>query len=82
MKKHYQALMAVVCALALAGAFALVGCSSGSSSSTSTTKESEPVAAESVELQVFAANSLEKALPDILPLFTSSFTVPGLSFFK
>ena len=70
MKKHYQALMAVVCALALAGAFALVGCSSGSSSSTSTTKESEPVATESVELQVFAANSLEKALPEVQKLYT------------
>ncbi len=75
MKHRTKALVAVVCALALAGAFALVGCSgssSSSSSSNSATSSSQAASSSSqkVELQIFAANSLEKALPEVQALYT------------
>ena len=71
MKKPMRIVTASVCALALAGSFAMFGCSS----STETAEEpkaqeqaAEP--AEQVELQIFAANSLEKALNEVQALYT------------
>ena len=71
MKKPMRIVAASVCALALAGSFAMFGCSS----STETAEEpkaqeqaAEP--AEQVELQIFAANSLEKALNEVQALYT------------
>lgn len=71
MKKPMRIVTASVCALALAGSFAMFGCSS----STETAEEpkaqeqaAEP--AEQVELQIFAANSLEKALTEVQALYT------------
>lgn len=63
-----KGLVATAASLSLAASFAMVGCggssTSGSSSSSSTTTSS------TVELQVFAANSLEKALPEVQELYT------------
>ena len=56
MKKRFGLVMAGVAAFALAGMMGLAGCSSSTS--------------QSVELQVFAANSLEKALPEVQALYT------------
>ena len=60
-----KGVVATVASLSLAASFALAGCGSSSSDS-----ESTEAASSSVELQVFAANSLEKALPEVQALYT------------
>ena len=92
MKKRLHIVFMAAFVLALAAAFALVGCSSGSSSAASSASESgsseaasseaasseeasssaEAPAADAVTLQVFAANSLEKALPEVQALYTAA----------
>lgn len=65
MKKQVRLVLSAVLALSLVGAFAMFGCSSN----TTTTEKKDDAAkteqAEPVELQVFAANSLSKAMEDI-----------------
>ena len=66
MKKQVRLALSAVLALSLVGTFALFGCSSN----TTEQKKSEDSAkteqtAEPVELQIFAANSLSKAMEDI-----------------
>ena len=65
MKKQVRLVLSAVLALSLVGAFAMFGCSSN----TTTTEKKDDTAkteqAEPVELQVFAANSLSKAMEDI-----------------
>ena len=52
--------------MSLVGVFALFGCSGGNAaSSASSSASSSAASAEPVELQVFAANSLSKAMEDI-----------------
>ena len=78
---------AALCAVALVAAFALGGCSSGGSSSAASTSASGSASAsastsasassaaasgEAVELQVFAANSLTKAMAEAQELYTKS----------
>ena len=85
MKKRVHIVFAAALAAALVAAFALVGCSSGgssaaststsvssSSTSTSTASSSASSAAsgEAVELQIFAANSLTKAMAEAQELYT------------
>ena len=81
MKKRMHIVVATAFAMALVAAFALVGCSSGSSSSASASASSASASAsasassasasaEAVELQVFAANSLTKALAEAQDLYT------------
>lgn len=71
MKKQLRVVIASVCAFAMVGAFALAGCSSNNSSSTEQkpdTTQTEQAAdnnKEQVELQVFAANSLSKAMEEV-----------------
>ncbi|MEI2998769.1 MAG: hypothetical protein V8T51_06005 [Senegalimassilia faecalis] len=71
MKKQLRVVIASVCAFAMVGAFALTGCSSNNSSSTEQkpdTTQTEQAAdnnKEQVELQVFAANSLSKAVEEV-----------------
>ena len=64
MKKQVRLVLSAVLALSLVGAFAMFGCSSNT-----TTEKKDDAAkteqAEPVELQVFAANSLSKAMEDI-----------------
>ena len=82
MKKRMQLILAAVCAMALVAAFALVGCGgSGSSSSSSSSAASSSSSATSsassssasgkaVELQIYAANSLTKAMDEAQTLYT------------
>ncbi len=69
MKKQLRVVIAAVCAFAMVGAFALSGCSSNSSSETKSTDTKQEQTAdnskEAVELQVFAANSLSKAMEEV-----------------
>ncbi len=71
MKNRTRKLLAGVVALSLVGAFALFGCSGGttegSSSSASSAAEQQ---SEPVELQIFAANSLSKAMDEVQALYT------------
>lgn len=76
MKKHLKGLLATACSFALVGAVALTGCST--SGSEQATTEEEPTATETVELQIFAANSLQKALPEVQALYTEQ--NPGVTF--
>ncbi len=82
MKKRMHIVVAAAFAMALVAAFALVGCSSGSNSaSASASAESastsaasasaSAAAADPVELQIFAANSLSKAMAEVQELYTS-----------
>ena len=64
MKKYSFA--AAACSLALAGVFALTGCAGGGSSASKADAPAQPV-----ELTVFAANSLEKAMPEVQALYTA-----------
>jgi molybdate transport system substrate-binding protein len=69
MKKQFRAAIACVCTFALVGSFALAGCSSNNSSteqkSSDTKTEQTSQTAEKVELQIFAANSLSKAMEEV-----------------
>ena len=69
MKKQLRIVVAAVCAFAMVGAFALAGCSSNGGSteqkSDSAAEQSADNNKEQVELQVFAANSLSKAMEEV-----------------
>ena len=68
MKKQLRVVIAAVCAFAMVGSFALTGCSSSSSDSKSTDTKQEQSAdttKDAVELQIFAANSLSKAMEEV-----------------
>ena len=71
MKKHLRIAMAAVCAFAMVGAFALFGCASGEPKADESQKSEEPKAEqhEAVELQLFAANSLSKAMDAVQQLY-------------
>lgn len=60
-----KGIVAAVASLSLAASFAMVGCGGNDSSS-----DKGQAASSGVELQVFAANSLEKALPEVQALYT------------
>ena len=73
MKKHVRIMLVAVLSFALVGAFALAGCSSQPAEEpkqeeNTQTPESEP-ANEPVELQIFAANSLSKAMEEVQDLY-------------
>ena len=70
MKKHLRIVMAAACAFAMVGAFALFGCSSNQTKADEP-KADEPKAEshEAVELQLFAANSLSKAMDAVQQLY-------------
>ncbi len=72
MNKRIRAILAAVCAFALVGAFALIGCSSGTEQKTEEPSTDQSEQHEAVELQVFAANSLSKAMEDIQALYKES----------
>ena len=69
MKKQLRIVVAAVCAFAMVGAFALTGCSSNGGSAEqkndSAAEQSADNNKEQVELQVFAANSLSKAMEEV-----------------
>ena len=73
-QKRLARLVAVCACLALAGALALTGCASNaqtSSSSTSSSSSSATDAHEPVTLQIFAANSLSKAMAEAQDAYTA-----------
>lgn len=72
MKKSYRVLLAALVAFAFVGVFALAGCNSEPATEETPQTESNPEAEnhEEVELQIFAANSLSKALVEIQDLYT------------
>lgn len=64
--KKTRTLLAAALAASLVSVFALFGCSGGdAASSASGSAAADATAAEKVELQVFAANSLSKAMEDV-----------------
>lgn len=69
MKKRFRMTLAAVCALALVGAFAMFGCSSNDQKAEepqqTTEQQTSSDTKEAVELQVFAANSLSKAMEEV-----------------
>lgn len=76
MKKHIRIMLAAACAFAMVGAFALFGCSSGTeqkaAESEQKTEEQNTTSEqhEAVELQIFAANSLSKAMEEVQTLYS------------
>lgn len=72
MKKHFRVMLAAVCACAMVGAFALSGCSSNEQKAEEPQKSETQAPAEqhdAVELQIFAANSLSKAMEEVQTLY-------------
>ena len=65
MKKQVRLVLSAVLALSLVGAFAMFGCSSNNTTTEKKDDTAKTEQAEPVELQVFAANSLSKAMEDI-----------------
>lgn len=89
MKKRFSLMFVAVAAMALVAAFALAGCSSPANSTSSDTAASGASASSSataanvdsdgaVELQIFAANSLTKAMAQAEELYTSIY--PNVTF--
>lgn len=71
MKKHIRIVLAAVFSFALVGAFALAGCSSQPAEEPKqedNAQQQEP-AQDPVELQIFAANSLSKAMDAVQELY-------------
>lgn len=71
MKKHIRIVVASLCVLALVGVFAMAGCSSPEKK-TEPQQTQEPAKTEqheAVELQLFAANSLSKAMDAVQQLY-------------
>lgn len=58
-----------------AGALAGCGAGSGRKEGSAAAGSSASTASEAIELQIFAANSLEKALPEVQALYTGTFGV-------
>jgi len=72
MKKNWKWLMSIVASAALVSAFALAGCSGGGEEAPAD-DAAAPAAeapADGVQLQVFAANSLSKAMDEAQALYT------------
>ena len=65
MKKQVRLVLSAVLTLSLVGAFAMFGCSSNNTTTEKKDDTAKTEQAEPVELQVFAANSLSKAMEDI-----------------
>ena len=71
MKKHFRIMLAAACAFAMVGAFALFGCSSSEPAEEQASSEDQAATEshEAVELQIFAANSLSKAMEEVQGLY-------------
>ncbi len=72
MKKHVRIALALTCAFAMVGVFALFGCSSTEQKSPDAQQSAAPAKEEkheAVELQLFAANSLSKAMDAVQQLY-------------
>ena len=79
MRKRIRVVWASVCAFALVGAFALAGCSANTEQQAGETQkpaeeQAKSESHEAVELQLFAANSLPKAMDAVQELYTQDHT--------
>ena len=70
MKKFTKIAGVAIATFALVSGLALAGCSSSSSSASASASSS--TSAGQVQLQIFAANSLQKALPEVQDLYTKA----------
>ncbi len=76
MKRKFASIASVAVAMSLVAALGLVGCSSstaassGSSASSNAASSASSAAKSDVELQIFAANSLSKAMDEAQELYT------------
>ena len=70
MKASFKKVTASAAALALTATVALAGCTGQSASSASSAAESSGAAESGVELQIFAANSLSKAMEEVQAIYT------------
>ncbi|WP_454945891.1 molybdate ABC transporter substrate-binding protein [Cryptobacterium curtum] len=70
MKNKGKWLVSVASCLAFVCALALAGCSSGTTASTDNASNVDSSAKETTQLQIFAANSLSKAMDEVQQLYT------------
>lgn len=73
MRSGLKRAVSAVATMSLAATLGLVGCSGAASTTTSassTSESSSAAAASDVTLEVFAANSLQKAMPEAMELYT------------
>jgi molybdate transport system substrate-binding protein len=68
MKKKFGSLL--ICGIVAVGMIAMLGLAACGESSSSSSSKSSSASGQTVELQIFAANSLEKALPEVQALYT------------
>ncbi len=78
MKKITKMASVAAVSLALVSGLILAGCSSGAASSSAGASASASASAAQVQLQIYAANSLQKALPEVQALYTKA--NPGVTF--
>ena len=78
MKKMTRRAIAVMLAGTMVAAFGLFGCSSNTSSTSSASSASSAATTQTAQLQIFAANSLSKAMEEAQELYTSQ--NPGVTF--
>ncbi len=69
-KSVFRKVGAVAASMAVVAAMALTGCSSGASSSSSEASSSSAAPQSDVQLQIFAANSLSKAMEEVQAIYT------------
>ena len=70
MKNKGKWLVSVASCLAFVCALALAGCSSGTTASTDNASNADSSTKETTQLQIFAANSLSKAMDEVQQLYT------------
>ena len=72
MKKGFKRIICGIAAMSMVAAFGLAGCAGGnSSSSASSSSSAQTEATDAISLQVFAANSLAKAMPEAMEAYTA-----------
>lgn len=77
MKVKFKRFACAVAAMSMVAAFGLAGCSGGNSAS-SASSSAQTEAADTVQLQVFAANSLSMAMPEAMETYTELY--PEITF--
>lgn len=77
MKMKFKRIVCGVVAMSLVAAFGLAGCSGGSSTS-SASSSAQTESSNTIQLQVFAANSLSKAMPEAMEAYTTLY--PEITF--
>lgn len=70
MRDSFKRFLVPAFCMAIVAAFALAGCGGSQAASSSAAADDSAVSAEAVELNIFAANSLQKALPEVQALYT------------